>query len=131
MAKRSQNRDAQKPRHATAARYDDAKKRIVTELDNGAYFSFPPALAQGLATASAKQLAAIDPSPLGTGLHWPLLDGDLTVDGLPIGVFGSKNWMRHHAAKAGSATTPNKAVAARANGAKSGRPRKDAATVQS
>lgn len=131
VAKRSQHRDAQKPRHAIAARYDSAKKRIVIELDNGADFSFPPALAQGLASASAKELAAIVLSPLGTGLHWPLLDVDLTVDGLLVGVFGSKNWMRAHAAKAGSARTPSKAAAARANGSKGGRPRKDAATAQS
>ena len=124
VAKRSEHRDAQKPRHATAAPYDSAKKRIVVQLDNGADFSFPPTLAQGLASASAKELAAIVLSPLGTGLHWPLLDVDLTVDGLLVGVFGSKNWMRAHAAKAGSARTPSKAAAARANGTKGGRPRK-------
>jgi Protein of unknown function (DUF2442) len=73
----------------------------------------PPALAKGLATASAKQLATIVLSPLGTGLHWPQVDVDLTVDGLLTGVFGSKNWTRHRAAKASSATTPNNAAAAR------------------
>ena len=74
--------------------------------------------------ATPPQLAAIDPSPLGTDLHWPQLDRDLTVDGLLIGVFSSKTWMRHHAAIAGSTRTPSKAAAARANGTKGGRPRK-------
>jgi hypothetical protein len=127
VAKRSLHRSAQKPRHALAAHYDASKGRIVVELDNGADFSFPPQLAQGLASASKADLAAIEVSPLGTGLHWPRLNVDLTVDGLLIGIFGSRNWMRNHAAIAGSVSSTAKSAAARANGAKGGRPRKSAA----
>jgi hypothetical protein len=93
-------------------------------LDNGADFSFPPDLAQGLANASHEALNAIELSPLGTGLRWTQLDVDLTVDGLLVGVFGSRNWMRRHAAQAGSTASPAKTAAARANGAKGGRPKK-------
>lgn len=125
-AKRSLHHSAQKPRHALAALYEARKGRIVVELDNGADFSFPPQLAQGLASASKTELAAIKVSPLGTGLHWPRLNVDLTVDGSLIGIFGSRNWMRNHAAIAGTASSPSKATAARANGAKGGRPRKSA-----
>jgi Protein of unknown function (DUF2442) len=125
VSKRSVHRDAQKPRHALAVRYDSSRCRIVVELDNGADFSFPPDLVQGLSAAAIKDLSIIEVSPLGTGLHWPRLDVDLTVDGLLMGVFGSRNWMRSHAAKAGSTSTPQKAAAARANGAKGGRPRKN------
>lgn len=124
VSKRSIHRDAQKPRHAVAAHYDTIKKRVVVELDNGADFSFPPELAQGLAGAPKGHLADIEISPLGTGLHWTKLDVDLTVDGLLVGVFGSKNWMREHAAKAGATKSEAKTAAARANGAKGGRPRK-------
>lgn len=112
---------------AVAARFDARKKRVVVELANGSSFAFPPALAQGLADARAAELAEIEISPLGTGLHWPRLDADLTVEGLLAGVFGSRAWMRQHAARAGRATSPQKALAARANGAKGGRPRKAAA----
>ena len=112
--------------HAISARFDARKKLIVVELENGASFAFPPHLAQGLADARAADLAQIEITPQGTGLHWPRLDADLTVDGLLAGVFGSRSWMRAHAARAGSAKSPAKTLAARANGAKGGRPRKSA-----
>ncbi len=116
---------------ATAARFDARKKLIVIELANGASFAFPPHLAQGLSDARPADLAEIEITPMGTGLHWPRLDADLTVEGLLAGVFGSRAWMRQHAARAGRATSPAKALAAKANGAKGGRPRKASATPTS
>lgn len=109
---------------AVSARYDARQKRVVVELANGASFSFPPKLAQGLADARVADLAVIELSPLGAGLHWPRLNADWTVEGLLVGVFGSRAWTRQHAAKAGRATSQAKALAARANGAKGGRPKK-------
>ena len=114
--------------HAVSAKYDARKKLIHVVLQNGASFSFPPHLAQGLQNASSVQLARIQISPKGTGISWPLLDADLTVEGLLHGVFGSRAWMRAHAAKAGSVRSQAKASAARANGARGGRPRKLPAT---
>jgi hypothetical protein len=107
---------------ATGARYDPRKKLIVVELANGTSFAFPPSLAQGLADARAADLAKIELTPLGAGLHWPRLDADLTVEGLLAGMFGGRAWMRAHAARAGSTKSPATAAAARANGAKGGRP---------
>lgn len=127
VGKRSVHREAQKPRHAVAARFDTKTHRVVIELDNGADFSFPPNLAQGLGDSSDADLQQIEISPLGTGLHWPKLDVDLTVDGLLAGVFGSRHWMRElaaNAAKAGATKSPAKSAAARANGSLGGRPRK-------
>ncbi len=112
---------------AIAARFDARKKLIVIELENGSSFAFPPHLAQGLTDARTADLAQIEISPLGTGLHWPRLNADLTVEGLLTGVFGSRSWMRAHTASAGRAKSPAKALAARANGAKGGRPRKKTA----
>lgn len=129
VKKRSTHRDSQKPRHAVAARYERSKGRVVIELDNGTEFSFPPKLAGGLGEATPKELSVIEISPLGTGLHWPQLDVDLTVDGLISGVFGSRAWMRGHAARAGSVSSPAKALAARENGAKGGRPQKTKASA--
>ena len=57
------------------------------------------------------------------GLHWPKLDADLTVAGLLAGIFGSRMWMRELASTGGKAVSERKAAAARANGAKGGRPR--------
>ena len=106
---------------AASARYDGQAQRIVVELTSGATFAFPPALVQHLRGASPEQLAEIEVSAAGFGLHWPQLDEDYTVKGLMNGVFGTAKWM---AAKAGRATSPAKAAAARANGKKGGRPRK-------
>ena len=114
---------------AIAARYDARKKLIHVELINGASFSFPPSMAQGLEHGSAAQLSQIDVTPYGTGLSWPLLNADLTVEGLLTGAFGSRSWMRAHAARAGSVRSAPKAAAARANGLLGGRPRKKSQTV--
>ncbi|PZR07781.1 MAG: DUF2442 domain-containing protein, partial [Azospirillum brasilense] len=51
------------------------------------------------------------------------LDADLSVPGLLAGLFGTRAFM---ARQAGRATSPAKAAAARANGARGGRPRKSA-----
>jgi hypothetical protein len=109
---------------AVSARYDSRKKCIVIGFENGAFFSFPPELAQGLADARPSELAGIEISPQGIGLHWPKLDADLTVEGLLAGLFGSRSWMRAHAARAGRVRSPAKTQAAKVNGAKGGRPRK-------
>jgi hypothetical protein len=58
-------------------------------------------------------------------MHWPRLDADLYVPGLLSGALGSRAWMAAQlGAEGGRASTPAKAEAARANGAKGGRPRK-------
>jgi hypothetical protein len=111
---------------AVAARYDAAREKIVITLSNGAEFSLPPHLAQGLAGASAEALAQIEITPSGFGLHWPLLDADLSVSGLLVGVFGNALWMREIASRGGRARSPAKAAAAQRNGARGGRPRKPA-----
>lgn len=109
---------------AESAHYDPRKKLIVLGLSNGSTLSFPPNLALGLAGAPAADLVDIEITPLGVGLHWPKLNADLTVEGLLLGMFGSRSWMRAHAAKAGSVKSAAKTRAAQANGAKGGRPRK-------
>ena len=56
------------------------------------------------------------------GLRFRSLDLGLELDALLEGVFGSKRWMSMLAKKAGSTRSKAKAAAARANGAKGGRP---------
>lgn len=81
---------------AIHARYDRRVSRVIVGLDNGLELAFPPRLAQGLEHATPADLAVIEISPLGDGLHWPAIDADLYVPGLLQGVFGSKSWMARH-----------------------------------
>ncbi len=67
--------------------------RIVINLKSGATFSFPPELAQGLAGASSEDLAEVEVTPSGDGLHWEKLDADFSVPALLAGVFGTEAWM--------------------------------------
>jgi hypothetical protein len=78
---------------AVAAEYDAAAGLVRIELQSGASFSFPPRIAQGLAEATAAELAQVEITPMGDGLHWEALDADFSVAGLLAGVFGTKRWM--------------------------------------
>jgi hypothetical protein len=110
---------------AVQARFDRRTSRVVVALDNGLELAFPPRLAQGLEHATPAELATIEISALGDGLHWPAIDADLYVPALLQGVFGSKSWMaRQLGAAGGRARSSAKLAAARENGRKGGRPRK-------
>lgn len=119
---RGRQASAGEPR-ARAARYDRRRRRVVVELTNGCTFAFPPHLAQGLEAATDEQLAGVELLGAGYGLHWEALDADLSVPRLLAGLFGTKAYM---ARRAGQATSPAKAAAARKNGAKGVRPRRTA-----
>lgn len=108
---------------AEAVRYDRRNSRIIIDLTNGCTFAFPPSVAQGLETATDEDLAAVEILGSGYGLHWEALDVDLSIPGLLAGLFGTRSYM---ARKAGQTKSPAKAAAARENGRKGGRPRKQA-----
>lgn len=108
---------------AETVRYDRRNSRIIVDLTNGCAFAFPPRLAQGLEAASDDELDAVEILGAGYGLHWEALDVDLSVPGLLAGLFGTK---AHMARQAGRTKSPAKSAAARANGLKGGRPRKQA-----
>lgn len=111
--------------YAVRARYDRRTARVIVGLNNGVQIAFPVRLAEGLANASADDLADIEISPAGLGLHWPKLDADVYVPALLQGVFGSKAWMAAQlGAAGGKARSDAKAAAARENGRKGGRPRR-------
>jgi hypothetical protein len=109
---------------AALALYDTQRGQVIVELTNGCSFAFPPRLAQGLESATDDQLSKIEILGAGYGLHWEALDVDLSIPGLLAGAFGTRAYM---ARRAGQATSPAKAAAARINGSKGGRPRKSVA----
>jgi len=119
-AERGEEKLRSEPR-ASDARYDAKSDRLIVDLTNGATFAFPPRLVEGLAAATADQLADVQIVGAGFGLYWEKLDVDFSVAGLVNGVFGTAKWM---AARAGRSPSLAKAAAARVNGAKGGRPRK-------
>ena len=120
--KAGETRLATKPR-AAKAHYDSGNARLVIELTNGVILMLPPKLLEGLKDAKAAQLAKVEITPLGTGLHWESLDADLGVAELAVGIFGSKAWMSELARVAGSRTSTRKAATSRENGKLGGRPR--------
>ena len=112
---------------AIRARYDRHSGRIVVGLSTGVQIAFPVRLVESLAGASVDQLSEIEISVTGLGLHWPRLDADLYVPGLMQGIFGPQaRTVAELGAAGGRVTSVAKALAARENGRKGGRPRRKA-----
>jgi uncharacterized protein DUF2442 len=128
--RRGRKADETEPR-AASARYDEPSGRVVIELTNGCSFAFPAALGEGLHGAAPAPLAAVEVTAGGRALRWDELDVDLGVAPLLSGIFGTAAWMRELRSKLGRAggrvSSPRKARAARENGKKGGRPRKNPA----
>ncbi|ANV92076.1 hypothetical protein AWQ24_14955 (plasmid) [Picosynechococcus sp. PCC 8807] len=111
---------------AKNAYYDGDRQLLVIELTNGAIFSFPPHLAQGLQQATPEQLNDCWLDASGRSIHWESLDVDFSIVGLMTGIFGTQAWMQEIGRRGGQAKSPAKRQAARANGKKGGRPLKTA-----
>jgi len=110
-------------RRAVRVRYEKKPDLVTLHLDDGVRISIPRGMLEGLQDASAAQLAKVEILGRGTGIHWPLLDVDHYVPGLLNHIFGTSRWMTELGRRGGSATSANKAAAARANGKKGGRPK--------
>jgi hypothetical protein len=124
VAKDVEDRDRKEGRRAASARYDHRTGLVILELSTGYVFGFPAASIPQLAGASSEQLATVEASPGGSGLHWESLDVDLSVPGLLMSTIG-RSWKVSELARvAGQTKSPAKAAAARKNGRKGGRPRK-------
>lgn len=93
-AREAEAKAAKTEPRAKSAFYDKEEDQIVVELINGGTFMFPSKLAEGLADASPEDIAQVEVSPSGEGLHWETLDVDLSVPLLKAGVYGTKRWMK-------------------------------------
>lgn len=85
--------------HAASAHYDRQTGLLTLSLYNGCSFSFPPRQLQGLESATDDELAQVELSFTGYGVHWDTLDADFTVPGLLAGSFGTARFMEGHRAK--------------------------------
>jgi hypothetical protein len=107
---------------ATAVRYEAASGRLVIDFANGSTFLLPARSLQDLSDASDDDLAQVA-LERDYYIRWDRLDVDFTIPGLLSGIFGTASFMEAQR-RGGQSRSPAKAAAARANGAKGGRPRK-------
>ena len=78
---------------AIAARYDSEADQVIINFSDGSEFRFSSQLGQGLQNATPEQLAEVEFTPSGQGLHWETLDADLSIPDLLRGVYGNRKWM--------------------------------------
>ena len=73
--------------------YDAAADRLVLRLTSGVELRFvTPTMWRGWQDATPAQLAQIEITEFGLGIHLPALDADLYVPALANGVLGSHRW---------------------------------------
>lgn len=106
---------------AASARYDAETGRILVELTSGCIFGFAPSEAELPASATPQQLAAVEVDLAGEGLRWEEIDADVSVPGIIAHRLNLAAWAPKFM---GQRTSAAKSAAARANGAKGGRPRR-------
>ena len=122
--KRAQQKQAHFPR-ASTVRYDRRIARLVIALESGLGLTISPKDVQGLQDARPEDLANAEISPSGLGIHFPAIDMDMYLPGLLEGYLGTKRWMAARNGQAGGKVSNEaKAAAARENGKRGGRPRK-------
>ena len=108
-----------------SACYDARIGRVLVALESGLELAFSPRQVDRLRHARPHDLADLEISPSGLGIHFPHLDEDLYLPALLEGFLGSRRWMASEMGKrGGKAKTQAKAAAARKNGKLGGRPRK-------
>jgi len=115
---------AQDASAVVSAQYDPARDAIDLTFRGGGSMMIPRKIVPGLEHSSASSLAQISISPAGDALSWRSLDVDVFVAGLVERAFGTRLFAAATGRQGGRKRSKAKAAAARANGAKGGRPRK-------
>ncbi len=112
------------PSAVVAARYDERGDAVALAFAGGGTMTIPRELIPGLEDASSSALSSVTVSPAGDAISWRTLDIDIYVPGLVGIAFGTRLFAAATGRTGGRRTSRAKAAAARANGAKGGRPRK-------
>jgi len=115
---------AQDPSAVVEAQYDPTRDAIDLRFRSGGSMTIPRKIIAGLEDVSASALGEISVSPAGDALSWRSLNIDVYVPGLVERAFGTQLFARATGQRGGQRRSKAKAAAARANGAKGGRPRK-------
>lgn len=108
---------------AQRAHFDAASRRVILDLISGFSFGIPLARLPEVSRATDAELGEVEVVGAGSILHWENLDADYSVPALILSAVGTKDIARHFGRAGGKVTSDAKAEAARANGAKGGRPR--------
>ena len=66
------------------------KGKLALEIDGNAHTFDLKDISDLLASASEEEAAKFEVSPAGYGIHWPLIDEDISIDGL-LGIQHSPN----------------------------------------
>jgi hypothetical protein len=80
-------------RSVAKASYSKLTDGVRLVFSDGATYTIPRPLLQGLGNASDRELGRIQILGGGNGLLWPLLDASHYVPALLQGVYGSERWM--------------------------------------
>jgi len=80
-------------RRVVKAKYSKPADSLRLVLSDGATYTVPRRLIQGLRDAGDREMNRIQIIGNGTGLLWPLLDVAHYVPGMMQGVYGSEKWM--------------------------------------
>jgi hypothetical protein len=115
---------AQDPSAVVNARYDPDRDLIDLTFGGGGSMAIPRKIVPGLEPAPLSKLESVVVSPAGDALSWPSLDVDVYVPGLVERAFGTRLFAASTGRRGGRRRSKAKAAAAKANGAKGGRPRK-------
>lgn len=113
---------------ARTVRYVPQHNLLIVGLNNGRRLVLPIEDVPELEGATKEVFQNWELLGRGTAINFPDIDVALPVDGLIEGVYGTRRWMGQLGTKGGSAKTAAKRRAARANGAKGGRPRRAGAS---
>ena len=107
---------------ATSFRFDPETRIFSIRAKDRSRIDFPVSKIKELRKASDKEIRSAYITKAGDAIHWDELDAHYTVAGLAANIFGTKEWMKELAKIGGRSTSDAKAIAARLNGQKGGRP---------
>ena len=93
IEKARRNTESKLERRAINAKYNYQNDQIIIQFVDDSEFRFNSQLGQGLQNATPEQLAEVEITPSGQGLHWETLDADLRIPDLLQGVYGNQKWM--------------------------------------